>query len=103
MEKFGSLAKLENIRAAEQRHAQTLLNLFDRYGVEPPQRDEADVQAVPETLQAALKLAADVETDNGALYDELIDVVSHEDVKSVFERLRHVSMTRHLPALQRGT
>ena len=102
MDKFGSLRKLENIRAAERRHAQALLGLFDRYGIEPPQRTETDVPTVPETLKAALQLAVNVEIGNGALYDELIGVVSHEDVRAVFERLRHVSLTRHLPALQRG-
>jgi rubrerythrin len=102
LDKFGSSRRLENIRRAEQRHAQTLLALFERYGVAPPERDAVDAPAVPETLQSAMQHAADVEVKNVDLYDELIEAAGHEDIRSVFERLRDASLNHHLPALQRG-
>ncbi|MBU0639213.1 MAG: hypothetical protein KKB50_10145 [Planctomycetes bacterium] len=102
IEKFGSSRKLENIRRAEQRHAGALLSLFERYGLEPPERSAVGTPAVPKTPQGAIQLAAEVEAGNVAMYDELIDAVDHEDIRRVLERLRDASLNHHLPALQRG-
>jgi len=101
VESFGSSRRFDNLIRAEQRHAGALLNLFERYGIEPPTQDEATVPAVPSTLQEAILLAIDGEEANVAMYDEVLESVAAADVAFVFTKLRDTSAKRHIPSLER--
>lgn len=100
--RFGTNRRFENLQAAEGRHAAAILALFDRYGVSAPSRDELERAALPNTLKETIELAIQLESDQGPLYDRLLRSVEKPDIRGVFERLREVSLSRHLPALQRG-
>ena len=102
IESFGSSWRFDNLIRAEQRHARTLLNLFDRYGIEPPAQDEAAIPAVPPTLQEAIQLAIDEEEANVAMYDRLLESVAAADVEFVFSNLRNASAEHHIPSLERA-
>lgn len=101
MEVFGEGRPFSNLHAAEQRHAAAVLSLFERYGLEPPERDEAEVPAVPETIREAIALAVERERANVALFDRVMEKITQPDIRQVFERLRDASANRHLPALER--
>ena len=102
MEVFGSSRRFDNLIRAEQRHAGALLNLFDRYGIEPPAQDEATVPTVPSTLQEAVQLAIDEEEANVAMYDRLLESAAGADVEFVFSNLRNASAEHHIPSLERA-
>ena len=99
---YGSSRRFNNLIRAEQRHVSALLNLFDRYGIEPPTQDEAAVPAMPSTLQEAIRLAIEEERANVAMYDELLESVTAADVEFVFTNLRNASAQRHIPSLERA-
>lgn len=102
IEKLGASRKFENIRRAERRHAGALLTLCEKYGVEPPDRSEAEAPDSPDTMHEATQLAVELEIQNGKLYETMMSTIEHDDIKSVFERLRSASLNHHLPALKRG-
>lgn len=99
--KFGAVRPLDNLRVAEGHHIAAVRALFDRYDLTPPSRDEADRIAIPATFAATLQAAAELEAGEGPLYTSLLESVEKDDVRAVFERLRQVSLERHLPAVQR--
>lgn len=101
LDKFDAPRCFENLRRAEQRHAAALLTLFERYGVEPPSREEATAADVPATLREATQLAVESEINNGALYEKFLESIEQDDIRSVFQRLRYVSLNHHLVALRR--
>lgn len=102
LNKFGSLRRFDNLRAAEGRHAEAVLALHARYGIEPPGADEAEVPEVPSTLAEAIQVAIRLEEKDVAMYDELLGSDLPEDVKAVFRQLRTVSVDNHLEALRGG-
>lgn len=100
IERFGEIRPFTNLLAAEQRHAEALERLCERYGVRRP-RDVSRV-ATPKSLLAACRAGAEAEIENGALYDRLIaQTEGYPDVQRVFRRLQSASQERHLPAFQR--
>ena len=101
-ETFGTIRLLQRRIAAKQRHAGVLLELFKRYNVKPPARDEVVVPQVPASQQQAIQAAIDAEQASINMYDELLKFVTQEDIKQVFSRLRDVSSSRHLPAWKRA-
>ncbi len=101
IESFGSSRRFANLIRAEQRHASALLNLFVRYEIEPPAQDKATVPPLPSTLQEAIQVAIDEEQANVAMYDELLESITAEDVEFVFTNLRNASIQRHIPCLER--
>ena len=101
-ETFGSSRRFDKLIRAEQRHASALLSLFDRYGIEPPTRNEAAIPDLPSTLREAIQLAIDEEEANVAMYDRLLESVTAADVEFVFTNLRSASAEHHIPSLERA-
>ena len=102
IETFGSSRRFDRLIRAETRHVSALLNLFNRYGMEPPTQDEATIPALPSTLQEAIQVAIDEEEANVAMYDRLLESVTDADVEFVFTNLRNASAQRHIPSLERA-
>lgn len=102
MDRQGEVRPFSNIRLAEERHESCLLDLFEKYEIEPPDDPwQQRVIEVPETRSEACAIAVEAEKANIALYDELLQDIERSDIRDVFTRLRNASLERHLPAFER--
>lgn len=101
IEAFGPVRPFVNIVEAEDRHAQALLSLFARFGVEPPPDSWAGQVAAPASLLDACRAGVKAEIENEAMYERLLRQTDHPDVLAVMRRLQQASQERHLPAFQR--
>lgn len=97
--KFGQVAPFTNILRSEQTHIDAIKNLMVRYGVTVPADSYTGTIQAPATLREALQAAVDAEIANVAMYDRFTGI-AQSDITSVFQQLRDVSQTRHLPAFQ---
>ncbi len=99
---FGSVRPFSAIVGAEVRHAQALLNLFQKYGLKAPANPWTPAKlptysSVEEACQGGVK----AEIDNAAIYDRLLKLDLPQDVRSVFMNLRDASTDNHMAAFQR--
>ncbi len=101
IEAFGPVRPFVNIVEAEERHAQALLRLFERFGVAPPEDRHAGRVAAPESLAAACAQAIAAEVENAEMYARLLGQVAHAAVRRVLANLMRASQSRHLPAFRR--
>jgi len=98
---FGSIEPFSWIIRDEQCHVNWVANLLTRYGLPvPPDNWSGNIALEFASKQQACEIGAQAEFDNAAVYDTMIPKVSHDDIASVFARLRDVSRYRHLPAFQ---
>jgi len=102
LREFGADRCFENLRRAEGHHIAALRSLHDAYGLIAPTAADADPVTLPATLADARDAAIAFEKQQGPFYDRLLESVRQPDIRGVFERLREVSLTRHLPALERS-
>jgi len=98
---FGPVRPFVNIVEAEDRHAQALLSLFARFGVEPPPDNWAGRVAAPASLLDGCRAGVEAEIENEAMYERLLRQTANPDVLAVMRRLQEASQERHLPAFQR--
>ena len=101
IDRFGPVRPFVNIIEAEERHANALLRLFERFGIEPPKDRWAGQVAAPSNLAEACKAGVEAEIENAAMYARLLVQVSDARVRDVLTRLRQASQQRHLPAFRR--
>jgi hypothetical protein len=100
IDEFGEVRPFSNIVAAEGRHADLLLRIYDKYDLEAPANAYTDAGFDFASPQEAGQAALEAEIANAELYDELLEDVGDSDVIAVFEQLQWASRERHLPALQ---
>ncbi len=100
--RFGDRRPFTQLAGAELRHAQAIVNQFNRIGVTAPPAEEAESPAVPATWEAAVALAVRSEEENVAMYDRLLPTITDEAMRATLEHLRTASAERHLPALRRA-
>ena len=98
---FGEVRPFINVRGAEARHIDALLNLFDRYGVPPPANHWSGNVKRYQRVHDACVDAVEAEIANAALYERLMASTTRPDLLAVFANLRDASQQRHLPAFQR--
>ena len=101
IEAFGPVQPFVNIVEAEDRHAEALLALFAKFGIEPPEDTWPDRVTAPKTLADACQAAVEAEIANEAMYERLLAGISDPDVLTVMRRLQQASQERHLPAFRR--
>ncbi|MDP3552386.1 DUF2202 domain-containing protein [Methylocystis sp.] len=101
IDRFGSVRPFVNIIEAEERHANALLRLFERFGIEPPKDRWAGQVPAPSSLAEACKAGVEAEIENAAMYARLLAQVSDARVRDVLTRLQQASQQRHLPAFRR--
>ncbi len=101
IDRFGPVRPFVNIIEAEERHANALLRLFERFGIEPPKDRWAGQVPAPSSLAEACKAGVEAEIENAAVYARLLAQVSDARVRDVLTRLQQASQQRHLPAFRR--
>lgn len=101
IDRFGPVRPFVNIIEAEERHANALLRLFERFGIEPPKDRWAGQVPAPSSLAEACKAGVEAEIENAAMYAWLLAQVSDARVRDVLTRLQQASQQRHLPAFRR--
>ena len=100
--KFGEIRPFINIVAAEGRHVEALLLLFDKYNVAIPLDDWDSRIDTPESVLDACRLGVKDEIENAEMYDRLLDLtIDYPDVQEVLKNLQRASKENHLPAFQR--
>lgn len=101
MEDFGAIWPFANIVHAEVQHAASIVQLFDKRGLESPANGWG-THNVPrfDSVGAACAAAAQAELDNVALYDAPLALDLPYDVRNVFQHNRDASLYNHLPAFQ---
>jgi hypothetical protein len=97
---FGDAAPFNTIVVAEQRHAQALINLAERYGVAVPQYPADFAAPAFEDISAACAAGVQAEVADAALYDRLLAINDHPDLERVFTNLQRASLNSHLPAFE---
>jgi len=102
IDRFGPVRPFVNIIEAEERHANALLRLFERFGIEPPKDRWAGQVPAPSSLAEACKAGVEAEIENAAMYARLLAQVSDARVRDVLTRLQQASQQRHLPAFRRS-
>lgn len=101
IDRFGPVRPFVNIIEAEERHANALLRLFERFGIEPPKDRWAGQVPAPSSLAEACKAGVEAEIENAAMYARLLAQVSDARARGVLTRLQEASQQRHLPAFRR--
>jgi rubrerythrin len=101
IDRFGPVRPFVNIIEAEERHANALLRLFERFGIEPPKDRWAGQVPAPTSIAEACKAGVEAEIENAAMYARLLAHVSDARVHDVLTRLQQASQQRRLPAFRR--
>ncbi|MDE3124911.1 MAG: DUF2202 domain-containing protein [Bacteroidota bacterium] len=98
---FGEVRPFINIREAETRHIEALLNLFQQYNVTPTANKWIGLTPKFTSVKNACAAAVVGELENVALYNTLLKSTTKQDILNVYHALRTASQERHLPAFQR--
>ncbi len=102
LEEWGIQRPFSNIIRSEERHIASLLPLFDRYGVEPPEDTAAEHVIMPASRQEAFEIGVHAEIENIAMYAAFLETNDlPRDVRNVFEALLRGS-ENHLRAFEQG-
>ena len=101
LDKFGDVSPFNNIINAEQKHSDSLIQIYEKYGLTVPENKWYDKVSEYNSVQEACLAGVEAEIENIALYDELFSKVDNQDIIAVFTSLRDASKDKHLPAFQR--
>ena len=102
IDRFGAIRPFVNIVAAESRHIEALLPLFEKYGVAVPEDDWASRTEAPRSILEACRAGVAAEIENARMYDRLLALTAeYPDIRQVLLRLQRASSENHLPAFQR--
>ena len=96
---YGNVRPFTNIIRAEQTHIDTLLPLFEAYGITAPADEGESKTASVASLTAAYQAGVNAEVNNIAMYETLLDQNLPDNVRAVFESLMRAS-ENHLRAFQ---
>lgn len=103
LRRFGPMPPFTHVLRSEQRHAAVLAALLEGYGVAaPPSPYDPDGMAPPALLWEACEAAAAGKEASADRYDSdlLPAAAGHEDVRTVFLRLRDAARHCQLPAFR---
>lgn len=100
LETFGAVQPFEEIAQAEQHHIEALLRHFSKHGILVPENTWLGNIPVFESVQAACQAGVVAESENIALYDQLLTLTDDPGLVQVFTNLRRASQESHLPELQ---
>lgn len=100
---FGEVRPFSNIVEAEQRHIDSLVVLFERYGITVPANPWPGRTPRYSSIEEACLAGVDAEIDNAALYDRLLSGTERDDLLRTYRNLQRASQENHLPAFERHT
>ncbi len=102
IETWGEIRPFVNIVAAEERHIQALLPLYEHYDIPVPKDPWMDQIEIPSSVTEACQMGVEAEIENAELYNRLLDMtLDYADVQTVFRQLQRASQENHLPAFRR--
>ena len=102
LEEWGIQRPFSNIIRSEERHIASLLPLFDRHGVVPPEDTAGEHVIMPASRQEAFEIGVHAEVENIAMYAAFLEANDlPRDVQNVFEALLRGS-ENHLRAFEQG-
>lgn len=102
LDQYGDIAPFTNIAAAEGRHIEALLSLFEKYNIPVPADEWPAKAEAPGSLLEACETGVSAEIENAAMYDKLLSAAAdYPDVQAVLKNLQRASQENHLPAFQR--
>lgn len=96
---YGSIRPFTNIIRAEETHIETLLPLFETYGIAVPTNDADTRVAAVASLTDAYEAGVDAEIMNIDMYEAFLKEDIPSDVRIVFEDLMRASQS-HLNAFE---
>jgi len=100
IEQLGELIPFSNIQDAEATHIWVWEKMFDKYGLILPESPTVEVPTF-ETVADACAYALNIETDNVALYDDLLAAVAdYTNLTQLVRALQSASLNHHIPALE---
>jgi hypothetical protein len=90
-----------NIKSAEIKHADAIISLMNKYGIEVPTNSfRVEEMPVFNSVKAACALGVIAEIENIELYDSYLTLDLPADVRAVFENNRSASLNNHLLAFE---
>jgi hypothetical protein len=98
---FGPIRPFINIRDAESRHIDALLQVFNDYDLTAPSNNWVGKAPRYEDVQTACAAGVEAEIENGELYERILESTAQPDILAVYHNLCDASQERHLPAFQR--
>ncbi len=96
---YGAIRPFTNIIRAEETHIETLLPLFEKYGIAVPTDDASTRVAAVASLTEAYEAGVDAEIMNIDMYEAFLSEDLPSDVRIVFEDLMRASGS-HLNAFE---
>jgi hypothetical protein len=96
---YGSIRPFTNIIRAEETHIETLLPLFETYGIAVPENDADTRVASVASLTEAYQAGVEAEIMNIDMYEAFLAEELPSDVRTVFESLMKASES-HLQAFE---
>ncbi len=99
MDKYGEIRPFSNIKIAEERHIEWVMELFKTYDYAIPADTAKDHVVLPQNLKNAYETGVQAEIDNIAMYEVFLERELPADVRDVFEQLKAAS-ENHLRAFQ---
>ncbi|MEC8220762.1 MAG: DUF2202 domain-containing protein [Nanoarchaeota archaeon] len=100
IEDFGEVKPFTNIMAAEQKHAEKLIVLLEKYDLDIPQNTYIGTIESYDSVQEACSVGVKAEIENVELYDQLLSSTEREDILRVYRALQRASQENHLPAFE---
>lgn len=103
IKKFGQVRPFIMIVNAEQQHINSLIAIYEKYGLKAPSNSYLNKLTAPATLKEACQVGYDAEVKNASLYKNnlLPTVTNYPDITQVFTNLMNASQDKHLPAFDR--
>lgn len=97
---FGAEKPFTNIINAEVKHSQSILGLYDKFGLTAPEFEGVDVPTFA-SIQEACSAGVTAEIANIAIYEDLMPQINEDSIVQVFDSLQRASAENHLPAFER--
>lgn len=97
---YGVQEPFTSLINAEEKHADALANLFERYGLDVPEDKSAANVIIPDSLQEAYEIGIAAEIANADLYEGYLAQALPSNVERVLTNLMNASLDNHLSTFE---
>ncbi len=98
---FGPVRPFVGIAEAERRHVDSLIQAFERLGLDLPPNSWRGRLSPPANLVEACRAAVQDESEALARYGDLLTLIDDPDIIALLQNLRDETQSQHLPAAER--